>query len=311
MHRLRSSPNHSSSQKPPLLPRATSERTPVKRGEKGSMRNHFGALDFENADLEIFERLGSGGSLATVYRCTVNGFTCAMKELGEAPPEVQASFLNEITLLESLSHDNIVRYLGHYVTPSQQIRLFMEYYPMSLADLIKKRKTMPASEAKTIARDVAKGLEYLHSQNPPVIHRDIKPGNCLIALDPLERVKVVKITDFDISKALFEGAAAMTCAGTTIYMAPEVFSGKPYSIEADVWSFGMMMIEILTQKHPYHQHRNFDVPQLICQGVLPELTPEIIADESYKQLTDIIYECFKDVKSRPSAHELVAKLLNI
>lgn len=91
---------------------------------------------------------------------------------------------------------------------------------------------------------------------------------------------MVKITDFDISKALFEGAAAMTCAGTTIYMvfiirdifshsllicfqAPEVFSGKPYSTEADVWSFGMMLIEVLTQKHPYHQSRAFDIHDII------------------------------------------------
>jgi len=132
-----------------------------------------------------------------------------------------------------------------------------------------------------------------------------------MALDQMERVKIVKITDFDISKALYEGSTAMTCAGTTIYMAPEVFSGNPYSIEADVWSFGMMMVEVLTLKHPYHQHRQFDIPQLICQGVLPELTPEIANDEAYKPLIKIVYECFKEVKSRPSAKELVVKLLNI
>lgn len=147
----------------------------------------------------MYERLGSGGSLATVWRCTVDGFTCAMKELGEAPTEIKNSFLNEINLIENLSHENIVRYLGHCirlvmtfyasstllssphllphttssfpltitpldVTPSDNIRLFMEYYPMSLADLIKKRKLVAFSEAKHIALEVAKGLEYLHRQ---------------------------------------------------------------------------------------------------------------------------------------------------
>ena len=82
---------------------------------------------------------------------------------------------------------------------------------------------------------MSKGLAYLHNQPKQIIHRDLKSGNVLVALDEQDNFKVVKITDFDISKVMSEGVSALTIAGTPCFTAPEVFNPSKvgYTVQVD------------------------------------------------------------------------------
>lgn len=142
-----------------------------------SASHAFDNLDWASAEIVLFEKLGTGGSSAIVYRCTVDGLTCAVKilDIEEQNSRTIDGFVREITMLERLSHPSIVRYLGHDVSLNK-VRLFMEYYPWSLSKLLRKRRGMllPVREVIKVAQLIVEGISYLHSQDPPIIHRDLK-----------------------------------------------------------------------------------------------------------------------------------------
>jgi serine/threonine protein kinase len=163
------------------------------RGVKTLSSEDFNSL----TSVEIYERLGGGGSGATVYRCSVNGQNCAVKilDLSQTPEENIENFIKEIKLLEGLSHPNIIKYLGHDLIDGN-VRCFMEFYPHSLYTMLRRRakEGFSLKEVVFIAREVSLGLSYLHSLDPKIIHRDLKSGNILVSLDSTGSVNGVKIT---------------------------------------------------------------------------------------------------------------------
>eukprot|EP01113_Clastostelium_recurvatum_P033253 TRINITY_DN4375_c0_g1_i1.p1 TRINITY_DN4375_c0_g1~~TRINITY_DN4375_c0_g1_i1.p1 ORF type:complete len:1539 (-),score=411.68 TRINITY_DN4375_c0_g1_i1:23-4108(-) len=269
-------------------------------------------IDLSTAQIEIFEQLGGGGSEAKVWRCTVNGFTCALKELsGGRVPEITENFLKEIDMVESIRHENIVRYIGHSIEP-EKVRLFMEYYPYSLQSLMRQRagKLFSPKEVRFIMLEIARGLGYLHTQVPPIIHRDIKTANILMALGHSGDIKTVKITDFDISTRA-RPDHNFTVVGTTYTMAPEVLdpSQGGYTVMADIWSFGTILVEVLTLRQPYSQFEPLLVPGIIASGHLPDISD---IPPAYHSLTDVLRKCLvRDASSRPSAQQLVTMLSNL
>jgi len=284
---------------------------PSQQTSSSSPINFGSMIDFATAEISLYERLGSGGSGAVVYRCTANGFTCAVKILDVSTQirETIDSFLNEIKLIESLDHKRIVKYLGHDVTMGK-IRLFMAYYPWSLSSILKKRRgrLLPMKECVTIAYQISEGLLFLHSHNPPIIHRDLKPGNVLVALDALDQIKTCKITDFDVSRTLQDNEEAMTLAGTPQYCAPEVMCAEfqGYSGKADIWSFGQLIYEVLTLKPPYHGAEPRSVSRLVEKGVKPTIPDNLFgSDNSREPLIKLLVECTElKPENRPSTSAL-------
>jgi len=264
--------------------------------------------------------LGSGGSGAVVYRCTVNGLTCAVKilDVTDTIKETVDGFIREITILEGLANESIVRYLGHDLMINK-IRLFMEYYPFSLSTIVKKYRNltkMPSKEIALISYKVALGLGYLHGLNPPIIHRDLKPGNVLVALDEQDLVKLVKITDFDVSRELTVGQEAMTLAGTPQYAAPEVLSVNTaktgYSTAVDIYSFGMVLLELLTLHTPYWDIEPRAVPSMVDRGTLPTIPDEVKNIPDYQPFFVLMYKCLaREPAERPASPELVSELKGI
>ena len=103
-----------------------------------------------------------------------------------------------------------------------------------------------------MAKDIATGMAYLHSVVPPIIHRDLKSLNLLL-MDPITSPHdpiTVKITDFGISR-LYEDDMMTGQMGTCHWMAPEVLDSKPYSLAADVYSYGIVLWEIVARETPY------------------------------------------------------------
>eukprot|EP01117_Protostelium_nocturnum_P018843 TRINITY_DN7967_c0_g1_i1.p1 TRINITY_DN7967_c0_g1~~TRINITY_DN7967_c0_g1_i1.p1 ORF type:complete len:1128 (+),score=398.43 TRINITY_DN7967_c0_g1_i1:226-3609(+) len=289
-----------------------SERNPrsVAHRQVGHSSSSSYVYDFNS--VELFEKLGTGGSGASVYRCSLEGFSCAVKilNLKDASEEERSSFIDEVSIIETLQHDNIVRYLGHDIV-DHKVRLFMEYYPYSLHAVIQKRRGTPFSSKEIIkcCLSVAKGLAYLHNFQHPIVHRDLKSGNVLVALDESDSIKLIKITDFDTSKVLTDGMKTSTIAGTPAFIAPEIYSKSKvgYTVQADIWSFGMLIIELLTLKTPYHQYAQMEIPDLIMKGIQPKIPP--ITDPAIAPIINIMNRCLNmEPTQRPNSRALVSEL---
>ena len=203
--------------------------------------SNVSTIDYVNDKVDFHERLGGGGSGAVVLRATCKGLTFAVKLLpGEMPPEVREGVLSEISVMTQLDHQNVARYLGHDISKHNKVMLYMEYYTETLSGVLKKRKaedswTTPEEVTKW-SMQVAKGLQYLHSLSPPLIHRDLKSENVFVLYDSQGRVETLKIGDFDTAKITEKAKATFTKnLGTVGFMAPEVCNPteKGYNEKAD------------------------------------------------------------------------------
>ena len=166
---------------------------------------------------------------------------------------------NEIKMLKTLKSDFIVKYIGNYLSAKiKYLNLDFNYYiQMELCEsdfsiiLVKMKKTFKKKEKfherleyllfRQILYEVIESLNWLHSQQKSIMHRDLKPTNILINSDPNKRM--VKLCDFGISKKYIEDKDEHTNdSGTKHYMAPEVVTGY-YNLKADIYSFGIIVCE--------------------------------------------------------------------
>lgn len=168
-------------------------------------------IDYVNDKVDFHERLGGGGSGTIILRATCKGLTFAAKVLpGEMPPEVRDGVLSEIHVMTRLDHQNVAKYLGHDLSKPNKVMLFMEYYTETLAGVLKKRKEQGAwttsEEVTKWSIQIAKGLQYLHSLSPPLIHRDLKSENVFVLYDSQGRVDACRTFPGPTSAASFTRA---------------------------------------------------------------------------------------------------------
>ncbi|XP_062169022.1 uncharacterized protein LOC133875048 [Alnus glutinosa] len=227
------------------------------------------------------------------------------------------SCLGEVRILGALRHSCIVEMYGHQIS-SQWVpsvdgnpecrmlksAIFLEYIEGgSLKSYLEKlskagEKHVPVDLALCIARDVACALAELHSKH--IIHRDIKSENILIDLDRkrADGMPVVKLCDFDRAVPLrsFLHTCCIAhigvpspdiCVGTPRWMAPEVLQAmhkpKTYGLEVDIWSFGCLLLELLTLEIPYLGLSELQMHDLIQIGKRPSLTEELEALGSFSE----------------------------
>lgn len=150
----------------------------------------------------------------------------------------------DIRHLKKLSHPNLVRFRG-VCTKSPVYCLVMEYCPNGqLYEVLHNGRPIAPYTVVDWSKHIAAGMQYLHTNK--IIHRDLKSPNILIGCND-----ILKITDFGISKTLGEHAAPMSFAGTVAWMAPEVIRQEPCSEKVDIWSYGVVLWELLTCEVPY------------------------------------------------------------
>ena len=197
---------------------------------------------------ELIEPLGGG--MAEVYRArdASLGRMVAIKILtdsGMADQEAHARFLAEARLTGSLNHENII---GFYDYGEQAGRSFlvMEYFDgESLGAAIRGWRTGDLRNQLLIARQIAQGLAYVHSKG--IIHRDIKPDN--VWVDSAGKVKII---DFGVAKTdEFSITGAGFTLGTPYYMAPEQVRGDRPTVLVDIYSFGVLLFELVTGIRPF------------------------------------------------------------
>jgi len=210
---------------------------------------------------EITAKLGEGG-MGEVYRATDSrlGREVAIKVLPESvaqDPERLARFEREAKILASLNHPNIATIHGLEESGAAPALVMELVQGPTLADRLA-QGPIPLDEALPIAKQIAEGLEYAHERG--IIHRDLKPANIKLTADDH-----VKILDFGLAKALEPDAASggpvdlshsptLTyqatvqglILGTASYMSPEQAAGKPVDKRSDIWSFGVVLYEMLS-----------------------------------------------------------------
>ena len=218
---------------------------------------------FATAEFERDEELGRG-AYGKVFKARYRGSMCAAKEIHSilidaayTPAErrrLQDNFIRECDHCSKLNHPNIVRFIGIYHPPQQLFPvMIMELMDESLTAYAEK-PNISFKRRMSILHDVAEGLSYLHSRNPPVIHRDLSPNNILLKHLPL--LPVAKIADLGVAKVINvddKGSKRYQTKvpGTMDFMPPETFTDKPqYDVSLDVFSYGGIMLHTVNGKWP-------------------------------------------------------------
>jgi mitogen-activated protein kinase kinase kinase 13 len=180
--------------------------------------------------------LGSGAQGA-VFSGKLKGEVVAVKKVRDQKE-------TDIRNLRKLNHPNIVQFKG-VCTQAPCYCIIMEYCPYGpLYNLLKNGEEVPPVRLVNWSKQIASGMHYLHSHK--IIHRDLKSPNVLIG-----RGETVKISDFGTSREWNEISTKMTFAGTVAWMAPEIIRNEPCSEKVDIWSYGVVLWELLTCETPY------------------------------------------------------------
>ena len=227
------------------------------------------------SSIKILEQVGAG-AFGRVFRAEWLGTVVAIKFFSHEDPKYKAKFTQEVNLLKSLNHPNIINCYGDCESPANEQCMLMEFLPLTLSSAISDRD-LSDDDIISIMKGIASGMVYLHSKQ--IIHRDLKPSNILLSSD-----LTPKIADFGISRA-FEGFGTMTSIGTPLYMAPEIINDKKYCESVDIYSYGLMFLQMYTRKKLYYElgdcsHWNivFQVVKSKLRPLVPSSVPDDISD---------------------------------
>jgi len=249
-------------------------------------------------DIAMGEQLGMG-SYGVVYRGRWKGIDVAVKHFIKQKMDERnlLEFRAEVACLSELRHPNIVLFIGACIR-MPHLCLVTEWVTQgSLKELLASptRSKLTWLERMGILRDAARGVHYLHSLEPCIVHRDLKSSNLLV--DESLRIKVA---DFGLAR-IKEDNVTMTRCGTPAWTAPEVIRGEHYTESADVYSFGIVMWEVLTGKQPYAGCNFMNVTINILEGKRP-LVPSDCPTDFEQMMTS----CWKaKPKKRPSMDDVL------
>eukprot|EP01119_Soliformovum_irregulare_P006174 TRINITY_DN1796_c0_g2_i1.p1 TRINITY_DN1796_c0_g2~~TRINITY_DN1796_c0_g2_i1.p1 ORF type:complete len:1144 (-),score=335.54 TRINITY_DN1796_c0_g2_i1:51-3482(-) len=231
------------------------------------LANDAAIKQIEPTEIELGQRIALGAS-GEVLKGVWRGRDVAMKRMAFGQNQMTGKFMDdffyEIKIMSTLEHKNVLKFLGTSITHSGEVFLVTEYMEHgSIKDLLSNTENVDWKLKIRLAIDAARGMQYLHSCQPPIIHRDLKSSNLLI-----DKRWRCKIADFGISRIKPTTTQSMTLVGTPAYMAPEVISQNKYSEKGDVYSFGIVLCELYTGKGPYSEMNLF--PQQVMYAVVQE-----------------------------------------
>ena len=239
--------------------------------------------------LRLTEEEIGRGSYAVVMKLEYRGLKCAGKQLypilyEQEVGETVRRFEEECRLLAQMRHPNIVQFIGVYFEEGSRVPiLVMEFLPTTLARCIDTYGVFPEEVSYSILYDVAVGLYHLHSQTPPIVHRDLSANNVLLTPN-----MTAKISDLGVAKILNLTPLQMShmtrTPGTPSYTPPEAMRANPrYDTRIDEFSYGILMIHVLCGRWP--------LP--VCEAARPDpqnpdqLIPVSEADRREEYLQDI------------------------
>ncbi|GLI61954.1 hypothetical protein VaNZ11_004517 [Volvox africanus] len=296
-------------------------------GPTGASCQHFQTIDY--SELQMQRKIGSG-AYGEVLLADWTGSEVAVKKLFAVQnmnDKEYSSLVNEVSLLGSLNHPNIARFLAMCEEPPC---IVMQYYPYgSLFDLLsraqkgspKAAKELTWSKRLDMLRDVASGMQYLHSRKPPVIHGDLRSPNLLLDLTiDRERPRFhVRIADFGLARMAngVTGSVMVSKMTNPRWLAPEVIRNSAVGKAADVYSFSIIMWEMLTWKQPYQDMMSVQVMfSTVTENSRPEVPPDAelpgAPGTSLPLYIQLMERCWQaDAGLRPSFKDVVEVLQNM
>ncbi|KAG6909023.1 Serine/threonine-protein kinase smu1 [Tephrocybe rancida] len=260
---------------------------------------------------------GASGGVYTAYQVGTN-LSVAIKQMDLEKQPKKDLIINEILVMRSSRHPNIVNYIDSFLHHND-LWVVMEYMEGgSLTDVVT-ANLMTEGQIAAVSRETAQGLEHLHRHG--VIHRDIKSDNVLLSmvgdikLSASLSLRVPKIgwalmmgggtADFGFCAQISDPAHAKrtTMVGTPYWMAPEVVTRKEYGPKVDIWSLGIMAIEMIEGEPPYLNQNPLKALYLIATNG----TPTIANPENLSTVfTDYLAKCLEvDAEKRPNATQLL------
>ncbi|TMW55078.1 hypothetical protein Poli38472_013840 [Pythium oligandrum] len=283
------------------------------------------------------KRVLARGGFGLVFLAKYNGKHVAVKQLqrDQLRQPIFDNFLMEIRLCATLNHPRIVQFLGVSWNTMQDLAVILEYMPRG--DLFSfLRQTRKSSEGRTkdnkkkgvelvwfpmsdskrgvtvskakLAAQVAEALIFLHGQETPVLHRDIKSKNVLLTED-----YEIKVTDFGISRMQTLEETMTREVGTVSWIAPEVIKGGRYTEKADIYSFGVLLTELDTCYPPYtvgfgpnaSKRTNTWIASMVSAGALQPA----LSSDCPMRIRELALKCMSFVpECRPSAVEINSQL---
>ncbi|KAK9277183.1 hypothetical protein L1049_006722 [Liquidambar formosana] len=274
---------------------------------KGDWEIDPSELDFSNSSI-----IGKG-SFGEIVKASWRGTPVAVKRILPSLSDdrlVIQDFRHEVILLVKLRHPNIVQFLGA-VTEKKPLMLITEYLRGGdLHQYLKEKGSLSPSTAINFALDIARGMAYLHNEPNVIVHRDLKPRNVLLVNSNADHLKV---GDFGLSKLIkvqnSHDVYKMTGeTGSYRYMAPEVFKHRRYDKKVDVFSFAMILYEMLEGDPPMAHYEPYEAAKYVAEGHRPMFRAKGFIPE----LRELTEQCWaQDMNQRPSFLDILKRLEKI
>ncbi|KAF4319506.1 hypothetical protein BBO99_00000769 [Phytophthora kernoviae] len=271
-----------------------------RRPKLSKAKNDSLHVDFK--ELQIEEMIGQG-AFGTVHRAKWRGTAVAVKILvcQHLTADILEEFEAEVQIMSILRHPNICLLMGACLEPPTRC-LVIEYLPRgSLWNVLRQDVVIDHTKQYGFARDTALGMNYLHSFQPPILHRDLKSPNLLI-----DSSYALKISDFGLARVRAHFQTMTGNCGTTQWMAPEVLAAEKYTEKADVFSYGVVVWETVTRQCPYEGLTQIQAALGVLNNNLRPIVPEN-CPPLFKKLMTLCWE--SSPEERPS-FETVLEILN-
>ncbi|KAM0858792.1 hypothetical protein ACQ4PT_047613 [Festuca glaucescens] len=232
-------------------------------------------------EYELQEMVGKG-TFAEVFRAAhlPTGARVAVKEIDRRRVDdyVRRGILQEMTILGSLSHPNILR-LIHTIETGEKLFLVLEYCDGGDLEAYRQahggaRNRLPEAVVRDFTRQLAEGLKVLRGER--IVHRDLKPQNLLLSTNG--DAITLKLGDFGFARSLMHENLAATFCGSPYYMAPEIWRGDKYDAKADLWSVGVILFQLVTGELPFLGENRVQLREKVLTSNGLSFPPDMEAD---------------------------------
>ncbi|XP_059438560.1 serine/threonine-protein kinase STY17 [Corylus avellana] len=256
--------------------------------------------EIDTRQLTIGEKVGSG-SFGDLYKGTYFSQEVAIKFLKpeRVNKEMLKEFSQEVYIMRKVRHKNVVQFIGACTQPPNLCIVTEFMSKGSVYDFLHKQRSLfKLPSLLKVAIDISKGMNYLHQNN--IIHRDLKTANLL-----MDENEVVKVADFGVARVQTQSGVMTAETGTYRWMAPEVIEHKAYDHKADIFSFGIVLWELLTRELPYSRL----TPLQAAVGVVQKGLRPTIPKNTNPRLAELLERCWQqDAAQRPDFFEILEVL---